>query len=203
MLTNVIAIASILIAAASLWVSIKVYRRDTPRLTIQIPEPKFDCFFGNVQNNYNSNEHIDRVCGVHCLLNNIAQYDIEVVDAFLIIQREKYRIISNDNHYWENVAFLVADYDNPNMCIPDENHCINYAENGLCLPFKIKAYSSFDGYMLFYNFPAKIKKQVPATLCIRTPMGVTKKKLKLLEYDDTFAKQEWEEVQQYYKSLEE
>ena len=184
-------------------VSIKVYRRDTPRMTIVIKKPKYDCFFGNVQIDVESNQHTHRIGGVHCLLNNITPSDIEVIDAFLIIQREQYRIIPNNNPYWNSVSFLIPDYDNPSELIPDENYYINYAANGLCLPCKIDAYSSFDGYVLFYNFPAKIKKQIPATLCIRTPMGITKKKLKLLEYDDTFAKQEWEDFKQYEKSLEE
>jgi hypothetical protein len=48
--TFILPIASTVIAIISLVLSVKRYLRDTPKLRIDIENPKYDCFFGDVCN---------------------------------------------------------------------------------------------------------------------------------------------------------
>ncbi len=199
-MSDVISTISIIIAAVSLYISIKVYRRDTPKLRVEIRNPKYDCFFGDVQTEYNNHISKNRISGVCFWLRNGSSANIEVSNVDLIIQGEIFRLISNDNPYWDTVEFLTFDHEE-NKVVPDCNYAINYAEFGIKLPCIIKAYSCLSYVALFHDFPAKITHSTYALLKVKTAVGVIQKKFKLYEYNDTFAKQEWEEVEQHFRSI--
>ena len=200
-ISYVLPIMSTIIAIASIVLSMKVYRRDMPKLHIDIDNPKYDCFFGDVTTEDESEEfHKNRISGVYFTLRNNSAMDIEVNGVSLKIKSEMFRLIPNDNPYWDDVYFFTYDPDEKKM-IPDWNHCISYAEHGVHLPLIIKGYTTFTGYALFYHFPANIMGHVNAVIHVKTAIGIVKRKITLLEYNDKFPKQEWEDVEQHLRSL--
>lgn len=200
MVTEIIAIASILIAAVSLYLSIKVYHRDTPKLIVSIDKPEYECFFGNVHIEHEGREYINRISGIKLKLRNPSQYDIEVSDVNLRIKGIEYHLILKDNPYWNHVTFLAHGQDAKKL-VPDYNYSIAYGEHGFLPPYVVNKYSIIDTVILFYDFPQNITKTVTATLCIMTAVGIIKKTIKLIEYDDTFQRQEMEEVNKSYDSF--
>ena len=125
---------------------------------------------------------------------------IEVNGIALEIKSEIFRLIPTDNPCWDSVYFFTYDPDEKKM-VPDCNYFISYSEEGIHLPLIIKSYTTFTGYALFYHFPANITGKTKAIIRIRTAIGEVKKKILLLEYNETFPNQEWEDVQQYFRSL--
>jgi len=202
MITEIVAIASILIAGVSLYISIKVYYRDTPKLLVSIDKPEYECFFGNAHTEHDGTERISRISGIKLKLRNPSQFDIEVSDVKLQIKSVEYRLIPMNNPYWGNVTFLSRDYDTKEL-IPDYNYSIAYAESGFLLPCVVKSYSVIDAVMLFYDFPQDISHSVSATLRIESAAGIIRKRVKLFEYKDTFQRQEMEEVDKSYNSFHE
>lgn len=200
-ISYILPIISAIIATASIVLSVKVYRRDMPKLQIDIDNPKYDCFFGNAATEDESEKlHEDRISGVRFTLRNNSAADIEVTGVALEIKSEMFRLILNDNPYWDAVYFFTYDPDEKKM-VPDWNNYIPYAEKGIHLPLIINSYTTFTGYALFYHFPASITGQVNAIIHVKTAIGVVKKRISLLEYNDTFSNQEWEDVEQYFRSL--
>ena len=172
-----------------------------PKLLIDIENPQYDCFFGDVAAEDNSEKiHEHRISGVRFALRNNSSADIEVNAVALEINSEMFRLIPSSNPYWDSVYFFTYD-QNEQKRVPDYTYGISYSSEGICLPLVVKSYTSFSCCALFYSFPATIKGQVKATLHVKTAIGVRKKKITLLEYDDTFGRQEWEEVEQDFRSL--
>lgn len=189
-----------LTAAVSIILSVKAYRRDTPSVKIDIDSEKFDCFFGDASNNLDeARGHTNRISGVFLTLRNDSSADIEVTDLKLKVGKEYYNLIDKDNKYWNDVAFLVTDPETGKR-EPDAIYSIAYSCAGFETPRILEAYRSFTGYALFYNFPAKISGKIKATLVVKTAVGTAKKRITLYEYDDTFAKKEWEEIEQFQRS---
>lgn len=198
--SDIFSAISVAIATASLILSIKVYLRDMPKLRIDIENPQYDCFFGNVVTETDDGEVYERrISGVQLTLRNDSAADIEVSGITLKVNAESFRLIENNNPFWDEVYFLVYDSDEQKM-VPDYNYAIPYECWGIHLPLVVKSYTSYTGYALFYSFPSNIKNQIKATLCIKTAMGICKKKVKLLEYNDSFQRQEWEEIEQEFRS---
>ena len=200
-ISYILPVISVFVSVASIILSIKVYRRDTPKLQVDIENPKYDCFFGNVAVEDHSEQfHKNRICGVYFTLRNNSGVDIEVSGMALKIKSDTFRLIPNDISYWDNVYFFAYDADAKKMII-DLNSSISYTEMGVHLPLIVQSYRSFSGYALFYNFPVNIAGSVNATLYIKTAIGIYKKKVTLLEYNDTFQRQELEDIKQYQTSI--
>ena len=200
-ISYILPITSTIIALASIVLSVKVYLRDMPKLQIDIENPQYDCFFGNIVTEDDSEKlHKHRISVCRFRLRNNSSVDIEVNDVVLEIQSEIFRLIPNGSSYWATVYFFTYDPDE-NKLVPDWNSYIPYCERGIHLPLVVKSYTTFTGYALFYHFPADITGKTKAIIRIRTAIGEVKKKILLLEYNETFPNQEWEDVQQYFRSL--
>lgn len=200
-ISYILPITSTIIALASIVLSVKVYLRDMPKLQIDIENPQYDCFFGDATTE-DEPEKIrkHRISGVRFTLRNNSAVDIEVNGIALEIKSEIFRLIPTDNPCWDSVYFFTYDPDEKKM-VPDCNYFISYSEEGIHLPLIIKSYTTFTGYTLFYHFPVNITGKTKAIIRIRTAIGEVKKKILLLEYNETFPNQEWEDVQQYFRSL--
>lgn len=199
-ISYILPIISAIIATASIVLSVKVYRRDMPKLQIDIDNPKYDCFFGDVATEDKSESlHENRISGVRFTLRNNSSADIEVNGIALEINSEMFRLIPSNNPYWGIVYFYTYDSDERKM-VPDYTYGISYSGEGICLPLMVRSYTSFSCCALFYSFPTTITGQVNAILHVKTAIGVRKKKITLLEYDNTFGRQEWEEVEQGFRS---
>ena len=194
-----ISIASIIIAFAALWVSVKAYKRDTPNLKVNIDNQKINCFFGDVETEHEQQFGYGRIAGIRFRIINSSPVSIEIHSIVLKIKSEKYKLIDTDNAYWENVYFLS--YDEEDKKVPDINYGIYYAVEGIKLPSIIEPYTTLPCVTLFYHFPKAITKKVKAKLIINTAIGEIKKRIELYEYNDTFSKDEFKDVQQFYKSM--
>lgn len=200
LISCILPIVSTMVAVASICLSIKVYRRDTPKLEIEIAHPEYDCFFGDADaEDIFEKIHEHHISGVRFTLRNNSSADIEVNDVALEMNSNMFRLIPNDNPYWDNIYFFTYDRDEQKM-VPDYIYGISYSKEGICLPLVVKSYTSFACCALFYSFPATIKGQVKATLHVKTAVGVRKKRVTLLEYNDTFGRQEWEKVELDFRS---
>lgn len=199
--TFILPIASTVIAIISLVLSVKRYLRDTPKLRIDIENPEYDCFFGDVcTENEQKRTYKNRISGIRFTLRNNSAANIEVSEIALKIRSEMFQIIPPDNPFWDTVNFFTYDSDEQKM-IPDYLYGISYSSEGFSLPIVMNSYTSSSGCALFYNFPASITGQATATIYVRTAIGVYKKKVRLLQYDNTFQRQEWENIEQYQNSL--
>lgn len=197
----ILPIVSTAIAVVSIVLSVKAYRRDTPKLQIDIENPKYDCFFGDVSTENEQNHiHKNRISGIRFTLRNNSAANIEVNGIALKIRSEMFQIISPNNPFWDTVNFFTYDADEQKM-IPDYLYAISYSNEGFSLPLVINSYTSSSGCALFYNFPASITGRTTATLYVRTAIGVCKKKVRLLQYDNTFQREELEDVEQHQRSL--
>lgn len=192
----------IITAFVSLFLSYKKNYDEHSKLKIRIENPKFDCFFGDCITEKGFDK-VNRICGMNIVIVNSCNVDIELININLKIRNEVYRLIPVENNYWNVVFFL----QNPTTKLRsleqedfDSNYGVYYAENGICTPCKINAYSHVKSTVLFYDFPCKIKKQCSAKLMVNTTMCSINKRYKLYEYNDTFAKREWEYVKQNMKS---
>jgi len=200
MVSNIVSILSFGVALIALYISYRVYKRDTPKLRIQIDNPKYDCFFGNSITEKHEERHVNRISGARIKLNNNSKIDIEINNITLKIKKEIYRLIPKDNDYWEVVYFLNYNVDKIEDF--DPNYGIYYHNEGIEIPCKINAYSCLSFVALFYNFPFSIKEKIKGKLIINTAIGNIIKKINLYEYNDTFFNLEWEDVKQYKKSKE-
>ncbi len=198
MIAQITAAISAIIAVISLIVSIKVYRRDTPRLRIEILHPKYDCFFGIAVVERNEELKRHRISGLRIQLRNSSSANIEVQSIQLKIKNELFRIVPNDNLYWDSATFVTEGQSEQKI---DFNYSINYNDSGIHLPCAVKGYSCVEGYVLFYHFPANIRDKTTAQLIVQTAVGVVNKRVTLREYNQTFEKQEMKDVDQYYRSL--
>jgi len=200
MISNIVSILSFGVALIALYISYRVYKRDTPKLRIQIDNPKYDCFFGNSITEKHEGLHVNRISGARIKLNNNSKVDIEINNITLKIKKEIYRLIPKDNDYWEVVHFL--NYNIHEIENFDPNYGIDYCNEGIEIPCKINSYSCLSFVALFYHFPLSIKKKIKGKLIINTAVGKFIKKINLYEYNDTFFNLEWEDVKQYQKSKE-
>lgn len=198
MIAEVTAIISAVIAIVSLAISIKVYFRDTPKLRVEIQDPKYDCFFGNTILENDDKPRNSRISGVRMRIRNASSADIEIQDILLRIGKELYHIIPNDIGCWREVAFATTKYEEQ---IVDYNYSISYSVLGIHVPETVKRFSFLEGYALFYNFPASIDRETKAQIIVQTAVGTVKKRIVLKEYDETFERQEWKDVEQYFKSI--
>ena len=198
MVTQITAIVSAIIASVSLYVSIRVYRRDTPKIHIEISDPKYDCLFGKVALNFKEGLRFRRISCAKITLRNASSASIEVQSVTLKIKKDSFRLIPKDISCWNEVTFMNSDDDVKNI---NPNNYIPYEERGVQVPCVIDGFHSLEGYVLFYSFPDYIKEKIRAQLIVKTAVGVVSKKVKLLEYNNTFENQEMEEIKQYYKSL--
>ncbi len=199
MITELTAIISAIIAIVSLIISIKVYRRDTPKLYIEIRDAEFDCFFCDAIPNTDHSAMKQRVSGVKVLLRNTSSADIEVQSAAIKIKKELFRYIPNDIPFWEDIAFVSSSENNRDV---DPNFTLPYQDFGMHFPCIVKGFSASEGYILFFNFPADIKEKVRAQIILRTAVGTIKKNTVLREYNHTFERQEWKDVEQHFRSME-
>mgnify|MGYP000898172555 CR=1 FL=1 len=141
-----------------------------------------------------------RISGIRFTLRNNSAANIEVNGISLKTRSEMFQIIPPNNPFWDTVNFFTYDSDEQKM-IPDYLYGISYSSEGFSLPIVMNSYTSSSGCALFYNFPASITGQAAATIYVRTAIGVYKKKVRLLQYDNTFQRQEWENIEQYQNSL--
>ncbi len=199
MFEKVISIISILVSFVAAYISMKAYKRDTPKLNIQIRRPEYDCFFGDAEIEYNNKMSQERISGVRFRIVNNSAVEIEVNEIVLRIKKEEYRLISKNNPCWECVSFMNYDKEE-NEIVPDVNFSINYLSQGIDLPCSVKPYASVPCVALFYHFPSAIRGKVRAKLRINTAAGMIQKKVVLFEYDHTFSKEELEDVERYYRS---
>lgn len=198
MIAQITAIISAIIAIVSLIVSIKVYFRDTPKLRVEIEDSEYDCFFGNVFLEGDEKPRESRISGVRIRIRNSSSANIEAQSIHLRIGNELYRAIPNNIECWRNVTFASNRADEERTSC---NYCISYDTQGIHVPVTVKGFGFMEGYVLFYNFPARIEQTVRAQIIIQTAVGTVKKRIILKEYDETFEKQEWKEVEQYFKSI--
>jgi|GEM_PF-2307705 len=202
-LTYIVPAATLIIALVSLCISIKVYRRDTPQISIEIDNPKYDCYFAQVHAVGKGEKPIKaRVAGINLILRNHSSADIQVFDAKLKIKRECYRLIPPTIDCWSGVAFLTRNEETGELEPDPIFYPLNYKEDGLTLPAVVKGYSSISKTTLFYHFPAGINRKVRATIFIKTAVGVAKKHVWLLAYNNNLLAADWEDYQQYQKSCE-
>lgn len=202
-LTYIVPSATLIIAIISLSVSIKVYRRDTPQISIEVDNPKYDCYFGQVHAIGNDEKPIkSRIAGVNLILRNHSSADIQLFDAKLKIKKEYHKLIPTTIDCWKSVGFLTLNEDSGKLEVDPVFAPMNYGENGLTLPTIISAYSSINKTALFYHFPAGIEGKTRATVVIKTAVGVAKKRVLLSEYQDNDLRADWEDYQQYRRSCE-
>lgn len=200
MVAQVTAVISAIIAIVSLILSIKVYKRDTPKLHILISHPRYDCFFGDVILENNERLRRQRISGLRILLKNSSSSNIEVQSLVLRIKKESFRLIPNINPYWDNVTFITKTESGQEI---NFLYSIQYSDHGIQFPCIVGSYSFLEGYVLFYSFPTTINGKTHAQLIAQTAVGVVRKSVILREYNRTFEKQELEDVKQHYKSLRE
>ena len=201
LLSYVLPITSTLVAVVSIILSIMTYRREIPKIKIGIERPKYDCFFGVATREDNRGKlYESRISGVRFTIHNNSSVDIEVNDVFLIIGNERFRLISNDNPYWDLVCFFSYDHQ-ANKVEFDGSYAINYREEGINLPVTVLGYTTHSSCALFYHFPANISGKVNAKLYVKTAIGVRKKKIVLLQYNNTFQNKELEDAEQYSRSV--
>ena len=120
----------------------------------------------------------------------------------LKVKNEYYRLINPTNQYWSEVTFLSFKPEAGKQ-VPNYGYSIDYCDSGICLPQTIHAYSTVCGYALFTSFPRAIKSKTRATIILTTAIGTIKKHIVLKEYDCTFEREEWEDIERYFRSLEE
>ncbi len=193
---------SLIISALALWISYKTYKRDTPTIEIDISNPKYDCFFGNVVTEgmtERTRKNGSRVAGVYLIVRNNSSADIQITNIQLKVKGELFNPIVRGNKFWNEVAFFSLDKEK-NEITPDWAYSIDYNENAIPIPGVICSYTVIEGYCIFGQFPAKIKKKSHGTLILTTAIGKVKKKIRLYEYDDTLGRQDYENVKQYYRS---
>ena len=201
--TYLIPIATLIIAGISLGISLKVYYRDTPKIRIEIEDPKYDCYFGQVQACGEGKKPIKaRIAGINGTLRNHSSANIQIIDAKLKINGEFYKLIPTSIDCWKSVDFLSLNEETGNLEPDFIYDGLNYAEVGFSLPIVIEGYSFAKGTMLFYHFPAHIKEETKATLYIKTAVGTTKKRVRMLEYHENNLRADWDDYQQYKNSCE-
>ena len=202
-LTYIIPSTTLIIALVSLFISLKAYHRDTPQISIEINNAKFDCYFGQVHAVGKDGKPIKaRIAGVNLVLRNHSSADIQVFDARLKIKKEYYRLIPSTNDFWTAVAFLGKDEESGEFEPDPIFSPLNYEECGLKLPTIVNGYSSINKTALFYHFPAGIQRKVRATITIKTAVGVTKKRVWLVEYNNNLLRADWDDSLQYQRSCE-
>ena len=198
MMPSITEIITALIAIISLIISIRAYYRDTPKLHIEIRDMEYDCFFGIAVSEQANKPTSQRIAGINFILRNHSNTKIEILDISLKIDKEFYQRIPNDIHLWRSVT-ICRKYDteesiNPNFSIP-------YNECGIHVPCEIDGYHFLTGYALFNNFPPIAKDKVKAKLIVYTALGKVQKSVLIKEYNETFENREFENLNQFFKSL--
>lgn len=193
MLAEIASIVSTIIAASALIVSIRAYKRGVPKLKLEIEDPKYDCFFGDVR--YKNIEA--RISGIRFILRNESSACIEIFGMELKVNNEFFRLIPADIEMWEEVSFLVDDSNEGRI---EDYVSIPYLDEGIRIPLVIDGFHSYVGYALFHDFPARITGKVKAKVYIKTAVGTITKKIVLREYDNTFSEKEMMEVEQFIRS---
>lgn len=189
---------SALVAIISLIISIQSYYLRKPKLKIEIADKRSDCFFGKVIPEASTTGHVMRISGAWVNIINNSPVALKINRVYLQINREKFRIISPQNSYWDATVFYFEDEEGK---LSTDGGIIEYGEQGLRVPCKIEAYDTISGCLLFQNFPANIHEKCRATICMKTAIGVIKKRVKLVEYDRNF-EGEAVEIVQYLRSIE-
>ena len=199
MLEKISIVFSICLSVSSFVIAVLSYRLKTPKIKIQIMNKKTDCFFGKVRSEHNENVSSSRISGVRLRLINNSPSEISVINFVLKCNKEIYRLIDYSNHYWEIVEFVFPDEKGEEI---SDGSAIYYGNSGVTLPFKLSGYDGKDIVALFYHFPLSIKKQAKAKVIIQTAVGVKTKRVILKEYDKDYMNYEYEDVMQYYRSIE-
>ena len=186
----------------ALYISYKTYKRDIPKIEIDIANPKYECFFGNAVTDNMSDKLSEkglRIAGVYLTIRNNSNADIQITSIQLKAKGEYFRRIGKREDFWHEIAFLSMDQDE-NKILPDWAYSINYSDTAIQIPCVLYSYTAVEGYCIFGEFPAKTKKKVKGTLVLNTAIGKVKKKVNLYVYDDTFGREDYEHVKQYYRS---
>lgn len=187
-----------IISSASLIISIFNYWNKKPKLKIEITDKDWDCFFGKVKHESSSIESYIGGAQINIINNSPVAITINAIN--LIVNDEKLRLIDNKNKYWESVEFYFVD-DNGELTTDGSG--IYYAESGLILPYKINAYDTITAFVLFHNFPAKLKKKCNAKIVLHTAIGRIKKRVKMVEYDKDYMQSDYRDYLQYCRSIDE
>lgn len=183
-------------------ITILKFAKEKRPIKIDIKNNKYKCFFGNVLAIHEDGKECyeeGRISGVKFAVRNSSNADIEISEIILKIKNEYYRMISPSHPYWCDVHFLTLSNETGQMEIDAFNIC--YRINGCDVPFSLKKYTTKQTVALFYNFPSTIKEKTKAQLIIKTACGNFKKRITMFEYNNTFEKEEYEEVKQYYNSI--
>lgn len=187
------------ISMLSLLISLANYRKDKPTLKIEIVDKKWDCFFGKtIHENHSSTASY--ICGAQISIINDSPVDITISGATMIIGKEKLRLIDKQNDYWECVEFFFSDESNE---LTTDGSAIYYKANGLGVPFKLNAYDTTTVFVLFHNFPVRIKGRCKGTLVLNTAIGKIKKKVTMIEWDKNYQEADYRDYLCYCRSLEE
>lgn len=190
---------TIVVSVISLLISLANYQKNKPKLKIEIADKKRDCFFGKTIHERHPSI-ISHICGAYISIINNSPVAITISKATMIIGKERLCLIDNQNDYWEMVEFYFEDNEKE---LTTDGTAIYYKENGFEIPFKLNAYDTVTVYVLFYNFPAKIKGKCKGRIVFDTVIGKKIKKIKLVEYDKNYQDAEYEEYLCYCRSLEE
>ena len=187
------------ISLLSLLISLANYQKSKPKLKIEIADKKWDCFFGKtIQKSHSSMAAC--ICGAHISIINNSPVAITISDATMTIGKEKLQLIDKQNDYWECVEFFF-EYENNELTT--DGSAIYYKENGLDTPFNLNAYDTTTVFVLFHNFPARIKGRCKGTLVLNTAIGKIKKKVTMIEWNKNYQEANYRDFLCYCRSLEE
>ena len=190
-------VGTLIIAVSSLIISILSYRSNKPHLKIQIIDPKFDCFFGNVLNSNPDGQSKHRIAATKLRVLNTSSQSISILYVELLCRKDKFSHIDPKNKNWDSLCPLVQRDDSRE----EYDGCsIHYADDGMAFPNTLNAYCGKDILFCFHDFPAAIRHKEKAIVVIHASTRIYKKNVTLIEYDNRFAERIDHYVNQYFQS---
>ncbi len=194
--TSIISVISLII---SFIISLKALIISKPKLAISISDKSCDVYYGNVAAK-DDKAIATKIGAVAINIINNSPVDIAIVDIKLQIGKDKHRLVTTENPFWEECYFYYINEENERDW---DGAGINYKESGFDLPMKVASYSIESGICLFHDFPNITAKKVTGTLLITSAVGKIKKKVKFIEYNKDYISSELKDVMLYNKNCRE
>ncbi len=184
------------ISILSLFISLRGLIISKPKLKISITDKSCDVYYGLVATR---NDKIvpSKVGAALIHIINNSPVDIAISEIRLKIGGDYYRLVDTENTYWKDCNFFY--YNNKEEKEWD-GVGINYDEEGLSTPLKVRSYSIESGICLFHDFPNVTGKKVVGTIVLYSAVGKIKKRVKFIEYNKDYVSAELKEVRLYVKN---
>lgn len=191
-----ITVIPILISIISLIFAIKANLRQVPKLTIKLIDEYLNpCYGATHISKENFLTHY--VAYVNIRLSNKSLTPVTVSEINLKMGKDTFELAGCDVDFWKEICFY---YEDDNEYTYNGSY-IDYCKHGILPPFVINAYETKDIICVFMSFPKSKKPYYKAKINIETGAGVSSKTIQLIHYDKNLAKKEWENIDQYLKSI--